>query len=749
MAKTAVFSLALGLLIAWNWGRLESPSSGGPLLVIVALAIAPALLPTRRWRWTGVGVALLAAASVAMKAPPWALGKILGRTWRGFLEFYDVLMPFDATAHPRMHGVLLLAVFTFTALAALAVAARRPLLAGLVVVAGAGWPATIYPAADDVGRGALLLIVVLALVAQLVPTPRRGQPQVLVGTVIVIAAVVASNWNGVAKAQFLNWQTWDLSTHAGPTVSVEYVWDANYRGVNFPKKRTRVLTVETKDAKAVYWRATTLNAFVDNGWREQLIPTAAFTPPGGHRDLLTDDPLLPKRAQDAAKWTEATMHIDALRDRHVISPSGPVAYQSDQLNNVQYFRGGVAEVSEPPSRGTQYQTWAFQAEPTPALLARSPALYPSELRLDGSFEVGIGKSVPPFRSQQRQGWLTHAFDDPQLGPYLPLWRTAQDIGGDATNPYAATVAIEAWLRSSGGFTYNEHPPQERGMPPLVAFVTRTHEGYCQHFAGAMALMLRYLGIPARVAAGFTSGTYDAAHQTWGVNDRNAHTWVEVWFRGYGWLPFDPTPGRGNLGGTYTTSSISVNVSGVENVLRKSISASASLQLLKYQLGRTGARIGGGAQASSGDVAKARGGGSSGGGFPVAQVVVGGLVALVLLLVAAKLIFMRSRFLTADPRAIATACRRELVGYLLDVGITVPRNLGVGELGEVVRERTGVDSGRLVQHMGEARFGPPEASADAARAAKSELRTVRRGLRRAIPFGRRARGLFSVRSLLAS
>jgi hypothetical protein len=311
------------------------------------------------------------------------------------------------------------------------------------------------------------------------------------------------------------------------------------------------------------------------------------------------------------------------------------------------------------------------------------------------------------------------------------------------------VAIEAWLRSSGGFTYDEHPPQVRGMPPLVAFVTRTKRGYCQHFAGAMALMLRYLGIPARVAAGFTSGVYDADKGTWRVNDRNAHTWVEVWFDRYGWLPFDPTPGRGNLGGTYTTSSISVNVSGVENVLRKSIGAQATLTLLKYQLGARGGAVGGGNQASSGDIAKARGGGAARRGFPVAEVVVAGLAALVLILVSAKLLFRRSRFLTADPRAIATACRRELVGYLLDVGITIPRNLGVAELGEVVRERTGVDSGRLVRHMGEARFGPPAASAEAARAAKSELRTVRRGLRRAIPFGRRARGLFSVRSLLAS
>src|SRR5688500_14343072 len=71
----------------------------------------------------------------------------------------------------------------------------------------------------------------------------------------------------------------------------------------------------------------------------------------------------------------------------------------------------------------------------------------------------------------------------------------------------------------------------------------------------MALMLRYLGIPARVAAGFTSGALDSEESTWTVTDRNAHTWVEVWFRGYGWLPFDPTPARGRLAGAYTSASL--------------------------------------------------------------------------------------------------------------------------------------------------------------------------------------------------
>jgi transglutaminase-like putative cysteine protease len=749
VAKTAGFSLLLGVLIAWNWGRLETNRSSGTIVLMILLGVAPALLPSRRLRLAGAGVALVAAWSIALDVRPYALGTVLSRSGRGFLDFYDVLVPFDASEHRVMEGLVLLAVFVFTALASLAVAARRPLLASLVLVAGAGWPATIFPGHDDLGRGVLLLAAALALVARLGSTTRRGAPQVLVGTAIAVTALVASSWNGVAKAQFLDWQNWDLSTKTGPSVSVEYVWKANYRGVNFPKKRTRVFRVETDDARAIYWRATTLDTFADDAWKEEPVGMNSFTVDGDEgRDRLTDDPLLPRRAQNPDGWRAATVHIDALRDQHLISASGPVAYESEE--GVQYYRGGVAIISgKAPSRGAQYESWSWQPQPTPSALAKSPARYPREIRTDGYREVGPGRSVPAFGTQERLDWLRDAFDDPRLAAYLPLNQTAERIAGDATNPYAATVAIEVWLRSSGGFSYNEHPRQVRGMPPLVAFVTRTKEGYCQHFAGAMALMLRYLGIPARVAAGFTSGAYDADRGTWRVNDRNAHTWVEVWFDRYGWLPFDPTPGRGNLGGSYTTSSISFDVPGAETVLRRSMGARAAGSLLRLQLGGHGQRIPGDNQASSGDVAKARGGAAAATGFPVAQFIVAGLAALVLLLVVAKLAFRRSRFLTSDPRATATACRRELVAYLLDVGITIPRNLGIAELGEVVLKRTGVDSGRLVEHMGLARFGPPAASAEAAREAKSELRAVRRRLRRAIPFGRRARGLFSVRSLLPS
>jgi transglutaminase-like putative cysteine protease len=649
-----------------------------------------------------------------------------------------------------MHGVVLLAVFLFTALAALAIQARRPLTASLVLVAGAGWPATIYPGQDDLARGAVVLIVALALVAQLKPTGRRWAPQILVGTALVVVALAMSSSGAVAKDQFLNWQNWDLSAKNGPSVSVSYVWKSNYSGISFPKKRTRVFTVDGP-SRSAYWRATTLDAFVNDHWREEqiLVAPAQVAIDDTNLDAIFHAPIQPKASKDQEQWTAATVHVEALRDTHVVSPSGVLAYQSGPLRNVAYSYDAVAQTAEAVPRGTQYTAWAYQPQPKPSQLVKSRADYPSELR--PYFGVGRGKIVPPFGDTQgRFEWLSGAFSDPQLRPYEPLYHKAETIAGQAKSPYAATVAIEAWLRSGGGFAYSEKPRQIRGMPPLVAFVTRTQTGYCQHFAGAMALMLRYLGIPARVAAGFTSGAFDAdkddsTRGRWRVNDNNAHVWVEVWFKGYGWLPFDPTPGRGNLGGPYTASSISFDAPGAEKILR----ATAMASVLGGVLGHPGQAGPGAAGATGGDVAKGRGGAPTGQSAGVLRYLVIAALGLLLLFTLAKIALRRRRFLRKDPREIATACRLELVGYLLDVGISIPRALALADLREHVRKRTGVDTGKLVASMGLARFGPPDASAAAARDARSELRAVRKRLRRAIPFSRRARGFFSLRSLFAS
>ena len=146
----------------------------------------------------------------------------------------------------------------------------------------------------------------------------------------------------------------------------------------------------------------------------------------------------------------------------------------------------------------------------------------------------------------------------ELRPFARLAARAEQLTAGARSPYAAAVALEQWFRFGGGFVYDQHPPKPpAGVAPLEDFVARTQRGYCQHFAGAMALMLRYLGIPSRVAVGFASGNY--RHGEWVVSDRDAHMWVEVWFRGWGWVPFDPTPGRGGLAGSYSASSPSFDI----------------------------------------------------------------------------------------------------------------------------------------------------------------------------------------------
>ena len=77
--------------------------------------------------------------------------------------------------------------------------------------------------------------------------------------------------------------------------------------------------------------------------------------------------------------------------------------------------------------------------------------------------------------------------------------------------------------------------------PLEHFLFDTKAGYCQHFSGAMALLLRFGGIPTRVATGFSPGGFRKRQGEWVVRDRDAHSWVEAWFDGIGWVTFDPTP----------------------------------------------------------------------------------------------------------------------------------------------------------------------------------------------------------------
>lgn len=119
---------------------------------------------------------------------------------------------------------------------------------------------------------------------------------------------------------------------------------------------------------------------------------------------------------------------------------------------------------------------------------------------------------------------------------------ALEITRGTEDPYARAVRIEEWLRSN--IVYDERvaaPPGDDDVVDYVLFENR--RGYCEHYSSAMTVMMRALGIPARTVVGYYPGDYDAARGGFLYRQLNAHAWTEIFFPGYGWIPFEPTANR--------------------------------------------------------------------------------------------------------------------------------------------------------------------------------------------------------------
>jgi protein-glutamine gamma-glutamyltransferase len=745
LGRTLLVGGFSAILIASSWLRLEERTSTLQAAFVVWLALLPSLVSGARRRAATAIVAFLVASASAFELPlAWSYpGHLLDRFGRGFLDFYDVQVPFDPAAHPRMHGVLLIAVFAFTLTAGLAAAARRPGLASAALVVGAGWPATLLPG-HDLFRGALLLVGVLVSIVCLRRGPVRGLgPALAAGAVVLVAAVAASSSSAFAKGAFLDWQQWDFYTRPAKPVSVAYVWDSSYNGLTFHGKPTTVLRVKA-DQTPRYWRATVLSAVVGGHWREDFAGSAFERVPLGQPGLTT------ARQTDPGQWISQTVKVEALNDGHLVGASTPVRFDASHLGLVDYDPSGIAAAQDRPKRGDTYEVESYSPSPTPAQLARSKPIYPALIAKDGDYREVDTHVWPelfgvPGRTRNLDFLFTRSTHARELRPYRPLYLAAERVAGGAKSPYAAAVALERWFRVGGGFLYDQHPPQTPGVPPLVDFVTHTHEGYCQHFAGAMALMLRYLGIPSRVAAGFTSGVYDRKDGEWIVSDRDAHAWVEVWFRGWGWLPFDPTPGRSGLSGRYTSSSPTFDVAATAAVLggAQGIRKFGGIadQLGFGRTGRIASEISDLAAPATSPSPN-----HSSRAWGLLRILAAALAGLALLVAAVKLLVRRSRYLTRDPRRVASACRKELRDVLLDQQVEVPPSATLRELAELVEAEFGVDATAFGLHADAARFGPTTAAAEAARATRRDLRRLLRGLRRELTRFERVRGLLSLRSL---
>ena len=129
---------------------------------------------------------------------------------------------------------------------------------------------------------------------------------------------------------------------------------------------------------------------------------------------------------------------------------------------------------------------------------------------------------------------------PNLGldPRIP--RLAAQIASSASNNYDQAIAVERYLQSH--YAYTLQLPRSAVADPLANFLFERKQGHCEYFASSMAVMLRTLGIPSRVVNGFRSDEFNDVTGYYVVRGKNAHSWVEAYFPGYGWVTFDPTPG---------------------------------------------------------------------------------------------------------------------------------------------------------------------------------------------------------------
>jgi transglutaminase-like putative cysteine protease len=549
LLRSITFS-ALALYGVLRWATLESPAPSSRLTGLLALAITVVAVGpwigrrSRPLTVVGLVIAFLAMLAVAGIPLSWIsharVRVISQQVGQGLTALPNSVVPYDGI-DPWLRlvimlgaGVLLLSAAIVIAVAPDGVGDLRRGAAALPLIALAIVPATLVRPQLPFLQGMVLFALVAAFVWGERVAPRRG----LGALGVVGAAGIAGMIVGPALEQHHAWvNPQGIAGSLTPVQLDTFDWTQRYGPFTWPRDNRDVL--EVKAARPDYWKAENLDSF--NGVR--------WTQAEGRTQLP-----LPAAAQRSRFTQTITVTIRSMSTVDVIGAgyaSTPVHLDQPVLHGVS---PGTWTVDTPLRVGDSYTVAAYSPHPRPPQLRRDIAPYPTDLagvltialptndvRFGGPYEV----QLPVFHSHAAVlnvigpvGVSGSALIE--RSPYGHAYALAEQLATRSRNPYAYAVAIERYLSPRNGFVYDEHPAMSRF--PLETFLFSSKRGYCQQFAGAMALLLRMGGVPARVATGFTTGAYDAATHRYVVSDLDAHAWVEAWFPRYGWVRFDPTPG---------------------------------------------------------------------------------------------------------------------------------------------------------------------------------------------------------------
>jgi protein-glutamine gamma-glutamyltransferase len=549
--RVATFA-ALGLYGLLRWATLLTPAPGWRLLGL--FLIASLFVAAGPWLRTLGGplclfaavLAALGAFAISGVALAWVVHLRVAVTadqiGNGLSALPGVLVPYsgvnDAVRLVTLlgAGVLLMDAALVLAFAPAACGDLRRVAAALPLTALAVIPSTLVRPQLPYLQGLVLFALLAAFMwGERMPRHAVGDALVLTALVGVLAMIAAPSLD--QHKPWLNYRAW-TNTFAPAHIDV-FNWTQTYGPLKWPRSGHEVLEVRAKQPD--YWKAENLDVFNGLGWTEGPVTAGAQIPSPA--------------ATAAARWTQKlTVTIEGMETTDVIAAGSASQPASLPGGAVPGISAGTWTAGQPLGPGSSYQVSTYSPRPTAAELTDDTGPYPNQALADyRSIELpktAISLGPPPevqfapFHSglpvQSVIGAYGAGGDAVAEGsPYAGAFALARGLAGKATTPYAFVLGVERYLSVSNGFRYNQNPPLS--PYPLESFLFTDKIGYCQQFSGAMALLLRMGGLPARVASGFTSGSYDAATREWLVSDLDAHAWVEVWFPRYGWVRFDPTP----------------------------------------------------------------------------------------------------------------------------------------------------------------------------------------------------------------
>jgi transglutaminase-like putative cysteine protease len=550
--------VALGAL---RWATLVAPAASGRMLELAAVALALSVLgpplSARSRALAGLAALVAALGMLAISGLPvaWirdvrlavsahAIGQGLDALprllvpYKGINEW--VRMVIDMGAAVLLFDAALMMAFAMDAPAAGPRAATgdlRRAVAALPLVALVAVPLTLVPAELPYAQGLILFVLLAAFIwGERLPSAAAGGAVLACGVAAMAAMVIAPAIN--ARQPWINYRT--LAGGAGGGGGGEqFSWTQSYGQLTWPQEGRNVL--EVRAPRADYWKVESLDTFAAGGW--QTLAAAGFF--GGGPSGLTG-----VSAANLKRWTQTdTFTIDAMTTSLVVG-EGTFGQPVDATEAIGPGPvPGTYISANPMGTGDSYRIRAYSPRATPAELAAagtqySGAIIPQELAVGLPASGGYRQetvwvdpfgSPPPHLIESYEGNVGAALL--AASPYAPVYALAQRLRAGTHTPYQYAERVMAYL--GHGFQYTLAPGTS--AQPIVDFLLHTHAGYCQQFAGAMALLLRLGGVPARVAVGFTSGQLDAATHEFVVSDFDAHAWVEVYFPTIGWVRFDPTP----------------------------------------------------------------------------------------------------------------------------------------------------------------------------------------------------------------